>query len=131
MNRIAVINELKRIAQTLEGSTSLNGMSKIKALKTVNEVLRTHTHGMFHDENWHPVHETFRLLDQIGVNYVLVNTKYDQDSRGNPKTKTWKLEFPFVDDKGKEKVLYGQIIADGCGPISDVLSSYDLVAYAN
>jgi hypothetical protein len=133
MNREAVARELVAVVKLLadESSSSIDGVNNIKARKFVNMLLNKHTHGVFKDEAWHPVQETFRALREAGVEFVITSSDYTKNEKGVPNAKEWKLEFPFVNDKGKSTVLYGIIRASGMGPMDDILAKYDIVTYAS
>jgi len=107
----------------------LNGMSKVQAKRFVNGLLAKHTKGLFRDESWVPINKTFRELLNQNVLYELTETRYHQDDRGEPNSKDWRFEIPFVNDKGRETILYGIITAHGAGTVEDPLSRYDITAY--
>jgi hypothetical protein len=129
MENIKVAAEILKIAKALTAG-SLDGMSTLKAKKIINKTMEPHTKGMFRDEYWKPVHDIFKAFESAGIDYVLSSAKYENDSRGNPSSKRWSLEFHFTNDKGKETVIYGVIVASGAGSVDKPLDVYDIVAYA-
>jgi len=136
MDNRKVANELVKIAQSLNGS-ALDGMSKQRAKTLLGKIFGKYSKGLFSDDNWRPVHQIFKALENEGIDYVLTSAEYGTSSGGRgigvkmPDNKTWKFEIPFRNDRGKETVLYGIIIASGAGSIDDPLSKYDVVAYAS
>ena len=88
------------------------------------------TKGMFSDDNWAPVHQIFDTFKQMGLNWQLTDSQYHHDpsqpERRLPSSKRWTFEINFTNQNNKPDKLYGQIIASGAGPISDIMSRYDL-----
>jgi hypothetical protein len=125
--------ELVAVARMVaeEGSPGLNGMNNREARKFVSQLLHRHTKGFFKDEYWQPVTATFKELSRHGVDYVVTETQYYQDDRGNPSSKVWRFEVEFVNDKGRMTKLYGTITAAGAGTVQDLLSRYDVTAVIN
>jgi hypothetical protein len=124
-------SEILKIAKNLLSTTSLDGMTRQKAVKKVNGVLSRHTKGLFKDDAWVPVNAIWKALDDEGIDSTLENTKYDTNRDGVPTSKTWKFRVDFLNDKGKPTVLFGVVVAAGCGQTSDILGKYDLVAYCS
>ena len=107
--------------------SSLDGQTKTKALKIIGEILRKHSKGFFQDEYWIPVHDIFSELTFHGIDYVLISADYD----GKMTSKRWNMSFEFINDKGKNIIIYGNIIASGAGSVENPLSRYDLVGYCS
>ena len=130
MHREMVAKELLAVASLIAGGTSsLDGLRKQKAKDFVNSLMSKHTKGMFTDEYWTPIMKTFKELDNAGVSYELKKAEYTQDAKGNPNAKRWSIEIPFMNEKGREAVLYGTIVASGAGSVSSPLDRYDVVPY--
>lgn len=128
---IRIAKELTSIAKSLMASDGLNGMSNVEARKFVNALLQKHTRGFFNDEYWQPITKTFRELDAHAIDYSIDKTEYSKNADGAPDSKTWSVTANFVNNKGRETTIYIHIVASGAGSVSDPLSRYDVVAYAN
>jgi len=128
---IKLAKELTGIARMLMSSEGLNGMSNREARKFVNALLQKHTRGFFSDDYWQPITQTFKELDRHSIDYVIESTKYTQDAKGNPDSKTWSVTAEFFNDKGRKTKIYIHIVASGAGTVAEPLSRYDVAAYAN
>ncbi len=113
------------------GETSLAGMSKVSAKRHVNHLLSRYTRGLFNDDSWRPVNIIFKALTAAQINWELKKTQYRENDQGIPSSKEWKFEIHFLNNRGRENVLYGIIIAAGAGSVEDPLDRYDLVAYVS
>jgi hypothetical protein len=113
-----------------EGS-ALNGLSNRKARASVSSWINNHyPRGIYRDENWEPIHKFFKEIDESGVVYNLISAEYRHNEKGEPISKTWKFELPFVNDHNKPTIIYGVIIAMGAGSVARPLDAYDVTAYA-
>lgn len=128
---IKIVGKLREIARCLIASDGLNGMSNVQARRFVNKLLKKHTQGYFNDENWRPIHKTFKELDNHSIDYSIEKTQYGKTPDGNPNSKTWEVEIEFTNNKSRNTKIYCRIVASGAGTVSDPLSRYDVVAYAN
>lgn len=124
-------SEILRVARVLVAST-LDGMTKQRAARKVNEVLSRHTKGFFRDEDWSNVKRVWDALAAEGIDYTITNTFYDKDQNTQvPTSKTWRFEIEFQNDRGRPMKLYGVLTAAGAGSVQDPLERYDIVAYVN
>jgi len=128
MNREA--NELMKIAQELSQSI-LNGKNRSSASRIVGNLLRKNTGGIFRDTGWIPIHKCFKELTNAGVEWELKTTAYRKNEDGNPSSKVWEIECPYINNNGRESIIYGHITASGAGTVRDPLEIYDVVTYAN
>jgi hypothetical protein len=113
------------------GDSNLDKMTKQKASSLVNKIIDPFTKGIFSDNSWRPVHQIFRALDNAEIKYFTIHSKYQQDANGNPSSKTWLIEIPFVNNRSIEDKLYLHIVCSGAGSVNEPLDRYDVVAYAN
>jgi hypothetical protein len=102
-------------------------MKKQRAQKIINNILGMNSNGFHKDENWAPIHQIFLQLNKKEIDFILISANYENDNS----RKVWKIEFPFLNDKGKETILYGQVIASGAGMVSNPLEIYDIVGYCS
>jgi hypothetical protein len=134
MNREKVADSLLKIAESLVGAdeeSALDGMTKQRAIRNVNKILGKLTGGLFSDDYWKPINDTFKLLSRAGIDYKITKTQYTKNSDGVPESKRWNFEIEFVNNRGRVNKLYGVIVASGAGTVADPLSRYDVVAYAS
>ena len=129
MNRISKIAD--RIAGGLNVQDALNGMNRVKAARTVNNILSPLTKGFYRDDAWEAVGVIWNALTEAGIDWTMEGTKYDHDRDGVPTGKTWKFKVDFTNDKGRPMILYGVVVGSGAGRIEDPLERYDLVAYVS
>lgn len=112
-------------------STGLNGMTIQAAKKFVNGLLSRHTKGLFKDTSWEPIHKTFAELSRHGIELSKESNRYVTDEKGTPTSKRWEFQIEFVNQKGRDSVLYGVVVASGAGSVADPLDRYDVVAYVS
>jgi hypothetical protein len=110
--------------------SSLDGKTKESAKNILNKVIASPP-GFFTDKTWEPVKAIMARLNAAKVNFTSLGDAYQQNAQGQDISKTWKLEFPFTNQKGLPDKLYGTIVASGAGSVEDPLSRYDITAYAN
>lgn len=120
--------ELSKVAAFISKS-SIDGFSKQKALKYVNNMLEQYTKGYHKDDSWKPINNFFKQLGFENINYEIDETKYQQNKDGNPESKYWYVTITFINDKQKEIKLFGKIQASGAGTVNEPLSSYDVIGY--
>ena len=117
----------------------LDGKSNVSARSFVNRILsnncKTPSGGsLFSDNYWAGITQIFNGLKAANIDYVTTGTQYikdPQDPSGMPKSKEYKFEVRFTNNKGRPAVLYGVATAHGAGTTKDPLSRYDITAYAN
>ena len=129
-----IARELLQIARSLTASLespSLDGMTKRQATRKVNDILSKNSRGIFSDESWVPVNKIWSELDADGIDYNMTGAEYLQNERGVPTGKQWKFQVSFINEKGRNTILYGTVTASGMGSVSDPLEKYDLVAYCS
>lgn len=119
-------------ARIVSGVSLLDGVSKQKAARFVNEIISRHTRGLFKDESWEAVNVIWKDLADRNVAYTITSSEYVKDHfSGMPTAKIWKFTIEFTNDKGRPTTLYGVITASGAGSVSDPLEKYDLVGYVS
>lgn len=129
-----MISEILKVARQIladDLSEGLEGMSKRKAKKLVNEILADETKGFFKDDTWRGVYDAFDALEKEGIEPLVEDTYYSHDRNGVPESKTWEFIIKFVNDKDKEVELPGIIVAAGAGSENDPLERYDLAGYVS
>lgn len=122
---------LKNLFNTTPKPVVLNGMTRQKAVKLINNILSAPSKGMFSDSDWRGIDNVFRALSINGIDYELTSTQYAHNSDGIPSSKTWKFEIDFMNDKGRPTKLFGIIVASGAGSVKDPLDKYDITAYVS
>ena len=115
--------------------TVLNGLTRRKALSLVNAVMdKAPTAGFFRDEYWQGIKAVWRALDAANIPYGITKSDYEYESGEahgqRPIRKVWTFEVPFANEKGKQDIIYGRVVAGGAGSVEDPLARYDVVAYA-
>lgn len=125
----ALIKRIKGRGFTITAGipNSLDGMTNIKARKTVYTLLSQYTKGFFHDECWGPVNAMWKALRDAGIDWSTVSADYDTDNNGTPIAKRWKFTVNFVNDKGRITILHGTVVASGAGSVANPMERYDLV----
>ena len=111
--------------------TGIDGLSKTAAKNRVNKILAENSKGIFSDQSWAAVHKVFAALEAAGINYATASTEYGHDSSGTPNSKTWKFEVYFTDNRSKDIVLHGSLVACGAGSVADPLDRYDIAVYVS
>jgi hypothetical protein len=110
----------------------LDGMTKDKAKKYISQIFNTHNNkSRYHDESWAPVNQIFNEMSNKELDWNLIKAEYKKDGEGISKSKQWDFEVKFINNKDRETILYGHIVASGTGTVKDPLESYDLVTYIN
>jgi len=104
----------------------INGKSKQSARNYIYRIVGDLTKGFFRDEDWSNVSAIWKRLDEHHIENNLVHTEYFKDDQGNLAGKTFKFEVPFVNNKGREDVLYGTLTAHFAGTVLDPTSVYDI-----
>lgn len=86
--------------------------------------------GLKDDDSWQSVYGFFNVLSKLNIDWEVTDSEYSENQDGNPSGKTWKLEFKFQNQKGKDSVIYGSITASGAGTVEYPLAQYDLAFQA-
>ncbi len=128
MNRMLLLAEAKKpiLKEDVSDTNSvLNGMDNARARKLVGNVARKAYHtGLYKDEYWEGVKQIYHALDNAGIDYDLDKSEYSPEF---PNTwKKWYLSFKFINNKGRETILNGIIIASGAGSVEQPLDRYDM-----
>ena len=119
-------------------NNGLDGMTKIKARRYVNDLIRPYTKGLFRDTYWEPVNKIWKALLEAHIDFTMTRAEYIHGNHGSQQWlenkmdnigKEWKFEINFTNENGRPSVLYGVVVASWGGPISDPSSVYDLTAY--
>jgi hypothetical protein len=106
-------------------NTILNGMNNAKARRIVSTIAQKGYHtGIYKDESWEGIHGIYKVLDNAGIDYDLLGSKYSPEFPNL--WKEWKLSFKFINDKGRETELIGTITAAGAGSTEQPLERYDV-----
>jgi hypothetical protein len=122
---------LKNLFDTTPEPVVLNGMTKPKAARIVNNILSSKSKGLFSDTDWSGIANVFKALRANGINYELKSNEYSHNEAGIPSSKTWRFEIEFINDKGRPTTLYGVVVAAGSGSVKDPLDKYDITAYVS
>jgi hypothetical protein len=116
-------------------AAELTGVPKRKIVNMVNVVLsRAQTGGMHRDQYWQPIQRIWKVLEQAGIPYGITKSDYEHDvvdGQRVPVRKVWLFEVPFTNERGRPDTVYGRVTAAGAGPVNDILSVYDVTAYAS
>jgi len=121
---------LNRLFTTTPEPIVLNGMTKQKATRIVNNILSTHSKGLFSD-NWGAITNLFKTLRANGIDADITSSQYSHTTEGIPNSKKWRFEIDFMNDKGRPTKLFGVVIAAGAGSVEDPLDRYDITAYVS
>lgn len=113
----------------------LDGLSRRKALTLVNAVMdKAPTGGFFRDEYWQGIKAVWKALEAADIAFGITKSDYEYESGEahgrTPIRKVWTFEVPFVNEKGRQEIIYGRVVAGGAGSVDDPLARYDVVAYA-
>jgi len=104
----------------------LNGKSKQSARNFIYRVVGDLTKGFFKDESWEHIRAIWSALDLKGIENNISDAQYFKDEHGQPSGKMWKFEVPFVNNKGKQDMLYGTLTAHFAGSVKDPSERYDI-----
>lgn len=138
-----ISNVAARVASIRKAS--IDGMSKRQASIFINKLFRPHMRGIYRDPVWKPVQAMFKAMRDNNIDYYIESAEYSvspslrQTYNTTSKTtwdtpndnKTWKFTIEFEDNNGRNKKLYGHIVASGAGSIEDPLEKYDVVGYVS
>jgi hypothetical protein len=112
----------------------LDGKSKRNAANWVHGKVGTFARGKFSDEYWQPIQDIFKRFDFLRLDWTPGKTWYDEEriqrrdgpSVSVPVRKTFEFTIKFRNNRDKEDVLYGRMVAAGAGSVEEPLSSYDV-----
>ena len=110
----------------------LDGKSNQQARNIVNKKIipQEQIKGFFTDESWQGVQQIWNAFNESGLDWNIAGSDYYPSHDGHPMGgKIWKIEINFINNKGKETILYGTVTAAGAGTREDPLSRYDITAY--
>lgn len=134
MDKKRIAQALLKIARELTSESrgsGVDGMTKIRARKTINKQLYQYTKGIYNDETWRQVQRVWDELENMGLDWHMVRSYYDKNGDGRPFRKTWYFVVNFIDNKGKKIDLYGTLVAAGAGSVGDPLDKYDVSVYVS
>lgn len=121
-----VRKEMIKIADDLKKSV-ITGKTLQQARKILSDLMRkAQTKTLYSDEYWQGPTEVMKALTANNIDWDLIRAEYSSDG----KTKEWKLNIVFQNEKGVEKKIMGRITAFAAGSVSDPFSKYDLVTTA-
>lgn len=132
--RMNIEQELVKVAKELVSENTglgLEGMTKAKATKFVNDLIRPHTKGLFKDIYWEPIGKIWKVLTDANVSWELKKADYIYGQGGKTSGKEWKFEVYFRNNNQNFTTLYGVIVAAWAGSVKDPSDKYDLVAYVS
>ena len=128
--------KLKQIllGEVVESQNPLDGKSKSNAANWVHGKVNKFTRGKFSDEYWKPIQRIYKEFDAIRLNWTPGKTWYDEEvvsfkdgSRSSvPIRKTFEFTIKFRNNRDKEDILYGRMVAAGAGSVEEPLNSYDV-----
>ena len=133
MDTQEIVKRVARYVLSRNEVSPLDGMRKQKAKKIVNDLIsKAAGTGLYSDEYWKGVKNVWSALDRAGIPYVVLKSEYQKDRRDvMPSSKRWEFEVPFVNERGRDQLLYGFVIAGGGGSVDDPLDKYDVTAYVD
>lgn len=105
---------------------TLQGMSLSRARAFLSRSILPLIGGIYRDDYWLGPKKVFDFLRESDIDYGIVSAEYRHDESGIPCSKVWKVDLPFVDNKGKERLIRGTLTAHGAGSVRDPLDAYDL-----
>jgi len=129
-----VASELVKVAKLLTGAqpSFLNGMSKRQAMTAINKIMTDLTKGFHRDTAWRPINAVFKEFRELNVDYDNMKSEYRKDrDTGKLTSKEWKFTITFENQRGRDQILYGIIIASGAGSVDDPLERYDVITYVS
>jgi len=122
--------ELLRVAKMLTAASLLDGLTPAQARRLANKIISNAGKGLYSDESWKGVNEVWDAMTRAKIDWTMTGSKYDSED-GVPVRKTWTFTVNYMDKRGKQKELYGIVVASGAGSVDDPLSRYDVTAYVS
>jgi hypothetical protein len=107
----------------------LNGLTLAQARRFLAKVLYPLVGGLYRDDYWQGPKKVWDFLGASDIDYVIVGSQYHKDRddpQGPDRVKTWVIELPFVDAKGKAQKITGTLTAHGAGSVKAPLDAYDM-----
>lgn len=101
-----------------------SGISKKTFVNQLYRAINPYTKGFFTDTSWQPIHNVINVFKEMNLDWNLIKSYYDNEMPN--KSKTWKFEINFTNNRGKPDKIYGTIVAAGAGTVDDPLSRYDV-----
>jgi hypothetical protein len=103
-------------------------MRKTQAVKYLYKLIGRTADGFFRDESWRPIHAIFKIFRDNDIPYDITKAEYRQPDwpARMPTGKVWHIEIPFLNQRGRENIIYGTITAAGAGSVEDPLDRYDV-----
>lgn len=116
-------------------AAELTGLPRRKVVQMVNNVIeRAPLKGIHRDQYWRPIHALWKALEKAGIDFHITKSDYEHevyDGQRVPVRKVWRLEVPFTNERGRDAIVYIQVIAAGAGSVAEPLEAYDVIAYAS
>ena len=119
----------------LASGNPLDGKSRQSAINYIYKLFNQLDHGQrYKDDAWQNVHKVFNTFRDYNID---TNGGYDAEynpgginvGEMEPQWKKWKVDFNFVDNKGKSRILTFVLTAHAGGTIENPWSSYDITFY--
>lgn len=134
-----LLSEASTFPANWSSDNPLDGKSKSNASNWVHSKVNKFTRGKFSDEYWHPIQRIFKEFDNLRLNWTPGKTWYDEESvrlqdgsrTSVPVRKTFEFTIDFRNNRDKEDVLYGRMVAAGAGSVEEPLKSYDVTLTVN
>ena len=129
-----LLGEAASTAVERDRGNPLGGKSKTNAKNWVLGKINRHTRGFYSDAYWTPIHAIWKDFDKLRLNWTMTGANYEEEmvtfSDGGrfsvPVRKIWKFEVKYVNNRDKDDVLIGRIVAAGAGSVEDPLDRYDV-----
>lgn len=115
-----------KITKISKLNNPLDGRSKQAAKNMVYKLVGDLTKGSFSDIGWGQVHLIWETLENAGIENFSDNQYYLKDESGNPASKTWEFYIPFINNRGNEDKLQGQLRAHLFGENQGSSDRYDI-----
>jgi len=119
-----------RYKSALEEANPLDSMRKQKAVRYLYKLIGNTPDGIFRDTYWKPVHEIFKIFRNHDIPYEIKRADYEWSRTiprpKMPSSKVWRIEIPYVNERGREQIIHGTITAAGAGTLEDPLEKYDV-----
>lgn len=109
--------------------STLDGMRKQHAIRTIYNLIGDVSDGFFTDDHWEPVQEIRDRMEQAGVLFFQRTSGYEFDEDWDtlmPVRKRWELKLPIRKKSGHEDTIIMNITAHGAADVDDPLARYDL-----
>jgi hypothetical protein len=113
-----------------QGPSAIDGKSKQAAKNAILKATQKFTRNkLYKDDYWRGPNDIFKVFDEeLNVSWHLEKTEYRKRPEDDmPTSKVWDYTITFVNNKGKEQKIGGQVIASGAGSVKDPLDRYDVV----